>query len=184
MQNCWRMVGKKSLLTGRGARCLPFLTGHQSGLQSIIRERCGKSHDALCLILVELPTHNLDIFSISATHEKILFREFDHSSSHSNHVETKTFLRRGESSRICNFWEYWLKCIVVRGLTTRKLAGEHYGSVHSSGHQPLETLFIHTLFSYFHLPHTFTLFIRSWVRWFLTFVENCQTEVKFFRQLR
>ena len=77
MQNCWRMWAKKftccparavftfvqlfstvrfqkSLPTARRAQCLPFLA-HQSGLQSIIRDRCGKSHDALCLILVELP---------------------------------------------------------------------------------------------------------------------------------
>ena len=45
---------QKSLPTARRAQCLPFLA-HQSGLQSIIRDRCGKSHDALCLILVELP---------------------------------------------------------------------------------------------------------------------------------
>ena len=39
------------------------------------------------------------------------------------------------------------------------LALELHSFFSSSGPQPLETLFIHALFSYFHLPHTFTLFI-------------------------
>ena len=47
-------VSKKSLLTAGHAQCLPFWT-HQSGFQSIIRERCGKSHDALCETWYELP---------------------------------------------------------------------------------------------------------------------------------
>ena len=46
-------VSKKSLLTAGHAQCLPFWT-HQSGFQSIIRERCGKSHDALCETWYEL----------------------------------------------------------------------------------------------------------------------------------
>ena len=47
-------VSKKSLLTAGHAQCLPFWT-HQSGFQSIIGERCGKSHDALCETWYELP---------------------------------------------------------------------------------------------------------------------------------
>ena len=100
-----------------------------------------------------------NLMSSSATPEILLGRKFEHSGLHIAHSRHLIMLRpkpnfvlrrKQQNIRICDFWEYWLKCIVVlccegAELTTRKLAGEHSASVHSSGHQPLETLFIHTL---------------------------------------